>query len=213
MKSWIVAICMLILGIAIGFLIASKRPHPQQIGMAFSDVGDLFITPGYNDVIKWSHGSQQLGVKFKYNASPCVEGNPTDTCTVSAIKGLYFYDCKGCPDPGVGMGGDALENLAKSAGILPPPYANPKGVKLYCDSGTAKASDPITAQPGQSFQFYPVGGINFTVAFSANTCSPRDSLNNAASSCTVKQGAQSQPKYLIQIEGCGNGAGSLTVNP
>src|ERR1022692_4767681 len=63
--------CMLILGIAVGFLIASRRP--REIPMAFSNVGSLYVNPKSGDVIKWYNGSLPQNVQFKYDTSPCVE--------------------------------------------------------------------------------------------------------------------------------------------
>src|ERR1022692_2470786 len=175
MKSWIPAVCMLILGIAVGFLIASRRP--REIPMAFSNVGSLYVNPKSGDVIKWYNGSLPQNVQFKYDTSPCVELSASDKCTIKATKGDYFYKCVGapdtCPDPGIRVGSAVIaEGQTTSSRTLPGPYADPKDPKLWCASGTAKGQ-PIAAKAGQSFEFDPVGDIEFTVTFAANTMQPR----------------------------------------
>lgn len=210
MKSWIGAFCMLILGICIGFLIASRRPN--KIPMAFDDVGELFINPGPKDVITWSNDGNPLAVKFK-GPSPCKTGEPDNTCIVQATRGYYFYDCQGCPDPGIGLGSDAAAGLSTKAGILPPPYAEPRSSRVSCDAGIAKA-EPITFVPGEgdSFLFLPNGNLTFSINFAANTCTQGDVLKNG-SACTLKPGATSQPAYPITVVGCKDGTGSLTIKP
>ena len=216
MKSWIPAVCMLILGIAVGFLIASRRP--REIPMAFSNVGSLYVNPKSGDVIKWYNGSLPQNVQFKYDTSPCVELSASDKCTIKATKGDYFYKCVGapdtCPDPGIRVGSAVMaEGQTTPSGTLPGPYADPKDPKLWCASGTAKGQ-PIAAKAGQSFEFDPVGDIEFTVTFAANTCSHGDSLTNNAPDCTITQAATFPQTYKIHIDGgCTDGTGSLTLNP
>ncbi len=211
MKSPIVAFCMLLLGIAIGFLIASLRP--RHIPMAFSSVGELYIHPKKGDVIQWSHGAGDLRVKFKYGQSPCVEGLSPQKCTISsqAVKGNYFYDCAGCPDPGIGMGGETgpLGGTAGAAELLPPPYTNPAGPRIWCQGGASKG-DTITGKAGESFELTPVGEINYSVSFpTAGTCSQGNPLNNGSPDCTLTAAATFPQNYSIHIDGCTDGTGVL----
>lgn len=212
MKSWIIAICMLILGIVVGFLIASRRP--AQIQMAFTDVGDLFLHPKKGDKITWTNQGQPLAVKFK-SPNPCTNANDpaAGTCTIQATSGFYFYDCQGCPDPGIGVGSDVIlgQSTARS-GILPQPYATPPSPKVSCDSSGKATADPISGKSGDSFQFLPNGDLTFSITFAANTCTQGDSPSNGASDCTLKAGATSQPAYPIHVNGCTDGTGSLKIN-
>jgi len=207
MKSWIIAFCMLLLGTLAGC-------GHNEAQFVFSDVGDPLLYAKAGDVIKWSHQGNPLAVNFKYGANPCTAGDPVGTCKIQATRGEYFYDCQGCADPAIVVGSDVSGRLTTKGGILPPPYATPKDPKVYCDSGQAKVSQPITAKVGDSFEIYPVGDITFSVKFLTPTCTQGDSLTNSAPSCTVIQGAASQPAYPIHIDGCTtDGTGSLTITP
>ena len=219
MKTWIVCFCMLILGIAIGLAIAWKL-LPVQIPMSFSNVGEVYIHPKTGDKIQWKYAGALKTVDFsKFGVTPCAEGLKTNTCTVSpqAKAGSYFYDCDGCPDPGIGMGSETGPQGGlgtTGAGMLPPPYAAPAGPKVWCKAGQAMVQ-PITGKAGQSFEFTPVAGTTFTATFQANTCTQGDTLNNGSPDCTLKNGATIPQSYSIQASvdrtACTNGTGMLNL--
>jgi hypothetical protein len=111
------------------------------------------------------------------------------------------------------MGGETTP-LGKTAAstILPPPYAKPPGPQIWYESGTAKG-DAISAKAGDSFEFYPVGGITFTATFKTGTCLPTDTLTNGSPNCTIQPAATFPQTYTILIDGCAApGTGSLTLD-
>src|ERR1039458_2206535 len=136
-------------GIAVGFLIASRRP--REIPMAFSNVGSLYVNPKSGDVIKWYNGSLPQNVQFKYDTSPCVELRASDKCTIKATKGDYFYNCAGapdtCPDPGIRVGSAVMaEGQTTPSRTLPGPYLRgPEGsetlVRIRHGQGPADRSE------------------------------------------------------------------------
>jgi len=215
MKWPIILLCVLIIGIGSGYWLGTKQP--KHIVQVFSSVGDLLLTPNPGDVLEWKKAT----VKFDNpQSTPCTEANPTSQCTIKpGLKdGVYFYKCAdlGCEDPAVAMGTDTLENLSKGgiSGILPPPYADPKGPKVQCDPTTKKATaDDLKASKGDSFHYYPNGSVAFTITFAAGTCTQGDTLTNANPDCTLAQGATiPQPAYTIKIAGgaCQDGTGKLS---
>ena len=218
MKWPIILVCVLIIGIGIGYWLGTHQPKkPQHIAQVFSPVGDLLLAPNPGDVLDWKNAT----VKFKNpQQTPCAEANPSSQCTIkSGLNGVYFYDCDslGCTDPAIGMGSDTNENFLKGgiSGILPPPYADPKGPKVQCDPTTKKATaDDLKASKGDSFHYYPNGSVAFTITFAPGTCMQGDTLTNAHSDCTLTQGATiPQPAYTIQITGggCQDGTGKLNA--
>lgn len=213
MKSWIVSIVLLVVGFFGGYLTAKRTLRKTTLPTFFSNVGELFLHPVPGDTIKFRDVSgNDLEAEFKYGQNPCTNAMPAAYCIIGPNPGLFFYKCKGCQDPGVGVGSVNTALDMHSRGILPPPYADPSGVQIYCEAGKPKAH-PVKAARGESFQLYPVGGVVFTATFAPNTCTTGNVLQNGSTSCTLTATATIPQDFAIHTDKCGDGFGTLSARP
>jgi hypothetical protein len=125
---------------------------------------------------------------------------------------FYKFDCaaNGCPDPGVGGGDDTLQStqFPTGGGHLPPPYADPSTVTVYCDPATSKASADAAVQgkQGTAFTIQVAGATDFTATFPPGTCDPGDTLNTGSPNCRIKPAVSVDTPYTygITVQGCTN---------
>jgi hypothetical protein len=219
-KNVLLAICFLILGIAIGYYIATHRPSSgQTIAMHFNEVGDMIVNGKAGDHLEF-YGSphQKIPVTFKYNMKPCRMGDPgSGTCTLKD-NAVYVFNCTGCDDPGVGGGDYTVDGLVAAALVhLDPPYANPKTANVYCDDGTSTAmADTVYGTQNDGFAMQLVGSTtDFTATFPSGTCLPSDTLTGAANgpspTCRIQPVVSADISYKIMVTGCAKpGTGKLS---
>jgi hypothetical protein len=221
------AVCLLLLGIAIGFLIAKNLSKTFVI--RFNALGDVTLGANKGDKIEWFYAGQPAPVKFGLGFQPCTNAaDPANGTCVLKDSGSYPFKCTGagagvCHDPGVG-GGDDTKSMGgknlKGGGYLQPPYATPDTVYVVCDAATstAKALSTVAGQKGQDFAIELAGpGTDFNATFAtAGTCAGGDTLNSGNPVCLINStvAQPTQVNYSITIGGCKNaGSSTLTVNP
>jgi hypothetical protein len=222
-KDILLALCLVLLGIAIGFYLARNLPKPKVIAMRFNPVGDLIVGAKAGDRLKWFNGTVPAPVQFKLGLNPCTNpGDPANGLCTMKDSGYYPFNCKasGCKDPGVGGGDDTLiMQYGASGGHLDPPYADPPTVYVYCDpaTSTAKADAVVTGKQGTAFTIQLAGAnTDFTATFPAGTCDPGDILNTASPNCRIKPVVATSTNYTygITLTGCTNpGTSMLTELP
>lgn len=155
------------------------------------------------DVLKFYDGQgNKLTVNF-VPLTPCREGKSTDTCTVNVDAGFYPYDCTGCEDPGVGVGGaNPIEfGVLTTRDVTPKPALD----GVYCDPAGNSANAVLeTAAPGDRFQWVPSGQVsNWWVEVADGTCAGANNrFNKDHPICRVLGTANSQ-KYTVHVEPCG----------
>lgn len=216
-KNILAALCLVLLGIAIGLYLGRTVWRPQKvIVMRFNPVGDMIVGAEAGDHLKWFNGSVPAAVKFKYGLNPCTPngGDPANgTCTMKD-SAYYPFNCaaNGCKDPGVGGGNDTYQGTKAGPGgsHLDPPYADPgpATVNVYCDQATsaAKADATVQGKQGTGFTIQVAGATDFTATFPAGTCDPGDSLSNASPNCRIKPAVAMDTNYTygITVSGCTN---------
>jgi hypothetical protein len=220
-KHILLALCLLLLGIAIGFYLARKVWPPHKvIVMRFNPVGDMIVGARAGDQVEWFNGDVHTAVQFKFGLMPCTDngGPPNGMCTMKD-SAIYPFNCtaSGCKDPGLGGGDDTFRNPhGQVAGShLDPPYASPATVNVYCDpsTNTAKADAVVQGKQGTAFTIQVAGAPDFTATFPSGTCDPGDSLNGAGPNCRIKPTVAVDTNYAygITVSGCTNpGSSTLT---
>jgi len=218
----VAALCVLLLGIAIGYYLCLKCSVTQRVvSMSFNPQGKLVVAAKGGDLLKWKGVPGKI--KF-FPLNPCT--NPNDvtggTCTMKD-SGIYPFSCESsgsntCPDPVVGGGDDmAVSAEAAATSHLDPPYANPgpSTVYIYCNNGTAAATYPISGHVGEGFTLQLAGpGADFSATLPAGTCTGGNTLNSASPNCRIAPAAVSAPSYPITVQSCANpGTTALTVLP
>jgi hypothetical protein len=213
-KDMLLALCLVVLGIAIGFSLARKVwPPTKVIAMRFNPVGEMSVAAKAGDHLEWFNGGVHTGVTFKYGLSACTNAGDAakGTCTMKDSS-FYKFDClaSGCQDPGVGGGDDTLQGtqFGTGGGHLPPPYADPPTVTVYCDPATSKASADAAVQgkQGTAFTIQVAGATDFTATFPAGTCDSGDTLNTGSPNCRIKPAVSVDTPYTygITVQGCTN---------
>jgi hypothetical protein len=216
-------LCLLLVGIAIGFYLARNVLPPAKVTMMrFNPVGDMIVGAKAGDHLQWYNGTDPAPVQFKFGLNPCTNpGDPAHgTCTMKD-SAVYPFNCaaSGCKDPGVGGGDETLQGtqFGPQSSHLDPPYADPgpSTVNVFCDqaTSTAKASAVVQGKQGTGFTIQVAGATDFTAMFPAGTCDPGDSLNGASPNCRIKPAvaADTNYSYGITVTGCTNpGTATLT---
>jgi len=180
--------------------------------MFFSDVGDAFVAMNKDDsVIFKSRGNSDQNVTFKDGVSPCEDGNTTrSACKVSVKRGLYAFDCPGCPDPGIAVGSSS-SIYKTTAAIITGPYAAPKNPKIFCKSQVPSVQ-AIQVRDGETFEFYPVGDFDFSIDMGPY-CTQTSPLNNMNPTCTFHGTAPPSAPIMMKVVGCGAENVTLNITP
>lgn len=215
MKSTIVSVSLLVVGLAVGFMIAKRGGFtltPATNGttyeVRYTDVGDALLGVQQNDTVQFKYHGSDLDVDFKDGVSPCVNTNPhLHNCQVKVARGIYPYECSGCPDPGIAVGSSAGA-LSIQKTLITGPYANPKAPRVTCKAGVA-AVTPVQANPGESFEFYPVGEFDFSINM-GNSCSQTSPLNSSNPTCTFQ--GSTPANFPMTVTNCGTANFSVTAH-
>lgn len=225
-KDIVTALCLLAIGIAIGFYLGKNVWPPEKvIVMRFNSVGDMIVGAAKGAELEWYDGSAAAPVNFKHGFQPCANSLGPDykTCTLKD-SGLYTFNCKGCKDPVVGGGDDTFRGghqLGFGVSPAPPAYPGPATADIYCDPATSTAkADLVQGHQGQVFALQLVGPASFTgftATFrTAGTCDPGDALNKSSPTCLIKPAVTASKDYTYDImvtPGCAPGIATLTELP
>ena len=243
MKTSIVSVCLLVAGLAGGYFLAKRTSGEKRRGVdgpeievRYSDVGDPFMVVQRNDNISFRSRNGGQNVVFK-DLAPCEDKNlKRKTCKIGPSRGLYFYECSGCPDPGIAVGSTSLAasgkapDNAQSRDFQNLSYATPKSVKIVCTGqvgngpGTPILNLPttsgITAAKNDVFEFYPVGDFDFSIDMRINgdvLCQELSisqyNLSNNNPTCTLKDDPPSGGKdFFPLVTNCGSSPTTLKFN-
>lgn len=184
MKPWIISLCLLTVGLSGGCLrkdsdspktAAQSRPNME---IRYSDVGDPFLVLQPNDTINFNSRNGGQDVTF-IDLAPCEDtAVKRKSCKIGPTKGLYFYECSGCSDPGIAVGSSLAETFRKDNPETAPAksfqhltYATPKTPRIVCvgQVGTGYGTPTMTlpngiqAKKNDVFEVYPVGDFTFSI--------------------------------------------------
>jgi hypothetical protein len=224
-----IAICVLLIGIAIGFYLARRVwPPTNVIGIKFDGAGQMVVKAKKGDRLEWfDNYGKHTPVEMELPVTPPCQP-PTKiengTCTLTD-SALYYFKCKFselCQDPAWGGGDDTLLNSdSAAASLLTPPLTTPAHlVKVYCDASTSTATaDPtaiINGKKGDAFMMQPVGTGGFSADFGTNDPCDVGPLNGSNQYCRITPTVTTNIvyPYQLKIDGCAKpGNGTITVTP